>query len=142
MTGFEPKIIAFLCRWCAYEGADAAGRKRLEIPPNLGVVRVPCSGRVDPMVILRALHAGADGVMVLACHPGDCHYGEGNSRARHRFTLLQRMLAPFGVGEQRLVFGHVSATEAEGFARCASAMVERVRELGPRDPRREAHGQT
>ena len=127
----EPKIVGFLCNWCSYAGADKAGTSQMPYPPNLHVIRVMCSGRVDPQFILQAYRRGADGVLVLACHAGDCHYKEGNYRAAQRHRLLRQMLAQFGIDEQRCRFDYVSAAEGEKFVRVVTEMVEAVRALGP-----------
>jgi len=131
MTGFEPKIIGFLCNWCSYEGADAAGRARKAYPANLSVVRVMCSGRVDPQFILEAFKEGADGVMILGCHPGDCHYKEGNLQALKRYGVLKRVLGQFGIEEGRLRLDWISAGEGDKFVQVVSDMTERMRQLGP-----------
>jgi F420-non-reducing hydrogenase iron-sulfur subunit len=128
---FEPKIVGFLCNWCSYAGADKAGTAQLAYPPNVGVIRVMCSGRVDAGYILEAFRKGADGVVVLACHPGDCHYKEGTFRATQRHRLLLRLLAQFGIDPARCRFDYVSAAEGEKFARVMTDMVETVRQLGP-----------
>lgn len=120
------KIVAFLCNWCSYAGADKAGANQLPVPAELSVVRVMCSGRVEPTLILEALQQGADGVMVLACHPGDCHYKEGNLRAFCRAELLERMLPQLGVDTRRFCFDYVSAAEAEKFSRITGEFAERV----------------
>jgi len=131
MTGFEPKIIGFLCNWCSYEGADSAGRARKAYPANLRVVRVMCSGRVDPQFILEAFKEGADGVMILGCHPGDCHYKEGNLQALKRYGLIKRVLRQFGIEEDRLRLDWISAGEGDKFVQVVSDMTERMRLLGP-----------
>ena len=131
MTGFEPKIIGFLCNWCSYEGADSAGRARKAYPANLRVVRVMCSGRVDPQFILEAFKEGADGVMILGCHPGDCHYKEGNLQALKRYGVLKSVLGQFGIEEDRLRLDWISAGEADKFVQVVSDMTERMRQLGP-----------
>ena len=131
MTDFEPTIIGFLCNWCSYEGADAAGRARKAYPANLRVVRVMCSGRVDPQFILEAFKEGADGVMILGCHPGDCHYKEGNLQALKRYGVLKRMLRQFGIAEDRLRLDWISAGEGDKFVQVVSDMTERMRQLGP-----------
>lgn len=128
---FEPKIIGFLCNWCSYAGADKAGGAQLNYPPNVHVIRVMCSGRVDPQFILSALVKGADGVIILACHPGDCHYKEGNCRALQRHTLLNLMLEQLGVEKERSRLDYVSAGEGDKFSRVIHEMVETVRALGP-----------
>ena len=131
MTRFEPRIIALLCNWCAYDGADAAGRARLDIPPQVREVRVMCSGQVAPGMILDAFEAGADGVMVLGCEPGDCHYKEGNRHALKRMLLLQAVLKPTRFNPQRLRLDWVSAGHGRHYARVVHEMVETIRELGP-----------
>jgi F420-non-reducing hydrogenase iron-sulfur subunit len=131
MRGFEPKILGFLCNWCSYEGADAAGRSRTAYPANLRVVRVMCSGRVDPQFILEAFKEGADGVMILGCHPGDCHYKEGNLQALKRYGLIKRVLRQFGIEEDRLRLDWISAGEGDKFVQVVSDMTERMRLLGP-----------
>lgn len=131
MIGFEPKIIGFLCNWCSYEGADAAGRARKAYPANLRVVRVMCSGRVDPQFILEAFKEGADGVMILGCHPGDCHYKEGNLQMLKRYAILKRVLSQFGIEEDRLKLDWISAGEGDKFVKVVCEMTERMRQLGP-----------
>ena len=131
MTRFEPKIIGFLCNWCAYEGADAAGRARKPYPANLRVVRVLCSGRTDPQFVMEAFKEGADGVIILGCHPGDCHYKEGNFQTLKRYTMLKRILPQFGIEGERFQLDWISASERDKFVEVVSNMVEKVRELGP-----------
>lgn len=128
---FEPRIVGFLCNWCSYAGADKAGASQTPYPANVSVIRVMCSGRVDPQFVLEAFHKGADGVMILACHPGDCHYKEGNYRAVQRHRMLLEVLRQFGVEEGRCCFDYVSAGEGEKFVRVITEMVERVKALGP-----------
>lgn len=128
---FEPKIVGFLCNWCSYAGADKAGASQIEYPPNVRIVRVMCSGRVDPQMVLAAFGKGADGVLILACHPGDCHYKEGNYRATQRHRLLVNLLGQFGIEEARCRFDYVSAGEGEKFAAVVREMVEELRALGP-----------
>lgn len=128
---FEPRIVAFLCNWCSYAGADLAGISRIQYPPSIRVVRVPCSGRVDPFYILKALQQGADGVLVSGCHPGDCHYLTGNYVARRRFAVLHDLLGFFGIEPGRVSFSWVSAAEGERFAEVVREVTERVRALGP-----------
>lgn len=127
---FEPKIVGFLCNWCSYAGADKAGGTQEPYPPNVQVIRVMCSGRIDPQFILSALVKGADGVIILACHPGDCHYKEGNCRALQRHSMLNLMLAQLGVEKERCRLDYVSAGEGEKFNRVIREMVESVRKLG------------
>ncbi len=131
METFEPKIVGFLCNWCSYEGADSVGRAQKVYPPNLKIIRVMCSGRVDPQFIITAFKEGADGVLVLGCHPGDCHYKTGNFQALKRHTLLKNMLAQFGIEKERLKLEWISATEADKFVQVVSDMVETVKKLGP-----------
>ena len=128
---WEPKIVAFLCNWCSYAGADLAGVGRIQYPPNTRTIRVPCSGRVDPLFILRALQNGADGVLVSGCHPGDCHYLSGNYAARRRFSVFSRLLEYVGIEKGRVHFSWVSAAEAGRFAAVISEVTEEVRKLGP-----------
>ena len=128
---WEPKIIAFLCNWCSYAGADLAGISRIQYPPNVRVVRVPCSGRVNPLYIIKSLQHGADGVLVSGCHPGDCHYISGNYYARRRFALLKNLLEFVGVEPGRVNFSWVSAAEGEKFSQVVKDVVETVKALGP-----------
>lgn len=138
---WEPKIVAFLCHWCSYAGADLAGVSRIQYPPNIRVVRVPCSGSVDPLYILKALREGADGVLVSGCHPGDCHYLSGNYFARRKFLVLHELLRLLGL-EGRVHFSWVSASEGERFARVVASVVAAVRDLGPNPlvKEQESHG--
>ena len=131
MDGFDPKIIVFSCNWCSYAGADLAGTSRVQYAPNVRMIRVMCSGRVEPRFVLEALHAGADGVLVLGCHPGECHYLEGNYRAAARMALLRNVLAQFGVEEERVRLDWVSASEGIRFAGIVNRMTEEVRAIGP-----------
>ena len=128
---WQPKIIAFLCNWCSYAGADLAGVSRYQYPPSIRIVRVPCSGRVSPNMILDALRSGADGVLVSGCHPGDCHYISGNFYARRRFALFKRFLEFIGIESDRVNFTWISASEGEQFAQVAREVTERVKRLGP-----------
>ena len=128
---FEPKILGFLCNWCSYAGADMAGVSRFQYPPTLRVIRVMCSGRVDPVFVLRAFSRGVDGVMVLGCHPGDCHYITGNYYARNRVKVLKQLLELAGVNPDRLVLDWVSAGEGERFATLVRDFTERIKALGP-----------
>ena len=128
---FEPKIIGFLCNWCSYAGADKAGGMQASYPPNVKVIRVMCSGRVDPQFVLSAFEKGADGVIILACHPGDCHYKEGNCRALQRHGMLNLMLEQLGIEKERCRLDYVSAGEGEKFSRVIGETVETVRRLGP-----------
>ena len=130
-NGFEPKIVGFLCNWCSYAGADKAGTAQNPYPPNVNVVKVMCSGRVDPEFVMKAFEKGADGVIILACHPGDCHYKEGNYRAVQRYRMLIRLLGQFGIEKERCRFDYVSAGEADKFVTVIKDTVETVRGLGP-----------
>lgn len=128
---WRPRIIAFLCNWCGYAGADLAGVSRLQYPPDIRIIRVPCAGRVSPLLVLKALREGADGVLVAGCHPGDCHYTSGNYAARRRFALLDRLLVHVGLEPGRVTFAWVSASEGGRFAALVTDVTERVRRLGP-----------
>ena len=128
---WEPKIVAFLCNWCSYAGADLAGVSRLQYPTNVRIIRVPCSGRIDPLYILRALQEGMDGVLVSGCHPGDCHYISGNLVARRKFALLKSYLDYLGIEPGRVQFSWVSASEGIRFAALIEKVVEDVQALGP-----------
>ena len=129
---FEPKIIGFLCNWCAYAGADLAGVSRIQYPPNIRIVRVMCSGRVDPSFILEALKDGADGVLVAGCHlPSDCHYISGNFKALRRIKLLKRVLEQFGIEPERVRLEWISASEGDKFAAVVKDMVEEIKKIGP-----------
>ncbi|MCW3993238.1 MAG: hydrogenase iron-sulfur subunit [Candidatus Bathyarchaeota archaeon] len=129
---FEPKIIGFLCNWCAYAGADLAGVSRIQYPPNIRIVRVMCSGRVDPSFILEALKDGADGVLVAGCHlPSDCHYISGNFKALRRIKLLKKVLEQFGIEPERVRLEWGSASEGDKFATVVKDMVEQIKKLGP-----------
>ncbi len=128
---WEPKIVAFLCNWCSYAGADLAGTSRIQYPASIRVIRVPCSGRIDPLFILASLQKGADGVLVSGCHPGECHYLTGNYSARRKFALLKNLLEHMGLDEGRVQFSWVSASEGLRFAKVVEEVTARVRELGP-----------
>ena len=130
-SNFEPKIVGFLCKWCAYTGADLAGTSRIKYPPNVTPIRVMCSGRVDPVLVMKALSSGADGVLIAGCHPGDCHYTSGNVKTIRRFKLLQKMLDQFGVERDRVRLEWVSASEGERYARVVENMTDTLRTLGP-----------
>ncbi len=128
---WEPNIITFLCNWCSYAGADLAGISRLQYPPNTRTIRVPCSGRVNPLFILRTLQNGADGILVSGCHPGDCHYLSGNYTARRKFAVLDRLLEYVGIEKGRVQFSWVSAAEAGRFAEVITEITEDIKKLGP-----------
>jgi len=127
---WEPKIIAFLCNWCSYAGADLAGVSRIQYPPNIRIVRVPCSGRVNPYFIIKSLTDGWDGVLISGCHPGDCHYISGNLVARRRFAILNELLEFFGL-KDRVQFMWASAAEGERFATLVKKATKIIKELGP-----------
>jgi len=131
IDNFEPRIVGFLCNWCSYAGADQAGNQHKEVPPNLKIVRVMCSGRVDPQHVVKAFQSGADGVMVLGCHTGDCHYKGGNYKALRRMKLLEKLLHELGIEKDRFKLDWVSASEGDKFSRVTIEMVEKVKKLGP-----------
>ena len=131
MDGFEPKIIGFCCNWCAYAGADLAGISRIQYPPNLRMIKVMCSGTIDPTYILEAFQKGADGVFIGGCHPGDCHYQAGNYKTMRKMVLVKRLLSQLGISPQRLKLEWVSAAEGQRFAQVVTDFVAEVRELGP-----------
>jgi F420-non-reducing hydrogenase iron-sulfur subunit len=128
---FEPRIIGFLCNWCSYSGADLAGVSRLKSPPNIRIIRMMCSGRVDPTFVMKAFELGADGVLIGGCHPGDCHYTEGNYKTMRRVALLKPVLRAFGIDERRLRLEWISASEGEKYARVTKEFTEEIRSLGP-----------
>ncbi len=128
---FEPKIVAFFCNWCTYLAADLAGTSRMKHAPNARVIRVMCSGRVDPQFVMEAFAKGADGVLIGGCHPGDCHYQEGNYKALRRYTLLKRMLGEMGIEDDRFRLEWISASEADRLKWVMDDMVEKLRALGP-----------
>jgi F420-non-reducing hydrogenase iron-sulfur subunit len=125
MTEFEPKIIGFLCNWCSYAGADLAGVSRIQYPPNMRVVRVMCSGRIDPIIPLEVFSKGADGVLILGCHPGDCHYSEGNLYEERKIKMVKKLLALTGLEPERLKLEWVSASEGQRFARLVSEFTDK-----------------
>ena len=128
---FEPRIVAFCCRWCSYAGADMAGTSRMQYPPNARIIRVNCSGRVDPVFILRALKLGADGVLIAGCHPGDCHYMTGNYQTARRVALLKKYLEQMNIEPERLRLEWVSASEGARFAQVMEDFVNQLKSLGP-----------
>jgi F420-non-reducing hydrogenase iron-sulfur subunit len=140
MGEFEPKIVGFLCNWCSYAGADLAGTSRAKYPPNMKVVRVMCSGRVDERLILKAFTAGADGVLVCGCHPGDCHYQKGNLNARRKFTGLSPFLDTVGIGRDRLRLEWISASEGPKVATTVKSFTETIKQLGPSPFKRRQNG--
>ena len=130
---FEPLIIGFTCNWCSYRAADMAGTARVKYPPNVRLIRLMCSGRLDPTFVLKALSGGADGVLITGCHPGECHYLEQNYKALRRVKLLKRTLEPFGINPDRVKLVWASAAEGVRLAHEIGTFVEEVRELGPLD---------
>ena len=128
---FEPKIVAFLCNWCSYTGADLAGTSRMKHSPNLRIIRVMCSGRICPTFVFKALQEGADGVLVCGCHPGDCHYHEGNYKCLRRFKLIEKYITQMGVEPGRLRLEWISASEGKLFAELANEMTQTIKNLGP-----------
>jgi len=130
-TPWEPRIVAFFCNWCTYTAADLAGVSRLKYAPNVRVIRLMCSGRVDPQFILEALARGADGVLIGGCHPGDCHYAEGNYKPLRRMRMLRRMLAALGIEPERVRLEWIAASEGDKLRQVVNDMVARIRALGP-----------
>jgi F420-non-reducing hydrogenase iron-sulfur subunit len=131
MSEFEPKIVGFLCNWCSYTGADLAGTSRIQYPPNIRIIRVMCSGAVDSVYVTRALLEGADAVLIGGCHPGDCHYVDGNFKARRRVVLLKSILGTLGLEEDRIWVRWVSASEGQKFADTVKEISDAVKEMGP-----------
>ena len=130
---WEPKIIGFLCNWCSYTGADLAGTSRLQYPPNIRIIKVMCSGRVNPQFVLKAFQEGADGVLVSGCHPGDCHYIEGNYHARRKLTMTTDLMQFMGVDPNRFQVSWVSASEGKKFADVVTKFTAEIKELGPQN---------
>jgi len=128
---FEPRIIAFLCNWCTYAGADLAGTSRLQYPPNVRIIRLMCSGALDPVYVIKALLEGADGVFIGGCHPGDCHYQNGNYKARRRVAILNKILEQTGFDPERVWLRWISASEGRLFADTMTELVETIRAKGP-----------
>ncbi len=127
----EPKIIAFFCNWCTYTAADLAGVSRMSYAPNVRIIRVMCSGRVDPELVIKAFDLGADGVLIGGCHPGDCHYQNGNHKTLRRYILLKRLLSQMGIEPERLRLEWISASEGEKVRRVCNEFTEQIRGLGP-----------
>lgn len=142
MDGFEPKIIGFCCNWCAYAGADLAGIGRIQYPPNLRMIRVMCSGTIEPVYILEAFQKGADGVFIGGCHPGDCHYQAGNYKTMRKVILMKRLLSQLGISPKRLRLEWVSAAEGQRFAQVVTDFIAEIKELGPNSLNQEVaqHG--
>jgi len=143
---WEPQVLGFLCRWCSYAGADLAGTSRKKYPANMRIMKIPCSGRIDPLFIMKALRMGFDGVLVSGCHPGDCHYQTGNYRARRRMVLTKKFLEYVGVEPQRVQASWVSASEANKFAQVSEDVTKEVKKVGPNrlfsDNEQEAAGKS
>ena len=140
---WKPKLVGFLCKWCSYAGADLAGTSRTKYPANIRIIKVPCSGRVDPLFILKGLRLGIDGVLVSGCHPGDCHYQTGNYRARRRIVLTKKFLEYMGIEPQRVQASWVSASEGGKFAEVVAEVTKGLKEVGLNrlfDEQREANG--
>ena len=133
MDNFEPQIVAFLCNWCSYAGADLAGTSRMEYPANVKAVKVMCSGRVNPMLIVNAFQRGADAVLISGCHPGDCHYTHGNYFARRRFQIMRRVLEFIGIHPARIRMSWVSAAEGKKFTEVINEVVADLKSIGPAD---------
>jgi len=136
-TEFEPTIIAFCCNWCAYAGADLAGTSRFEYPTNVRIIRVMCTGRIDPTIILSAFRSGADGVLIAGCHPGDCHYVKGNYAMERRFNFLKDILKHLGIEPERLILEWVSAAEGGKFAALIRNVTKQIKDLGPNPLKRQ-----
>ena len=133
-AAYQPRIVAFVCNWCTYAGADLAGTSRMLYPPNVRIVKLPCTGRIDPLFILKAFEGGADAVLVSGCHPGDCHYTSGNYHARRRWAIFRRLLDLTGIDERRLFFSWVSAAEGTKFAELIRDVTAKVAASGAFDP--------
>lgn len=131
MAEFEPNIIAFVCNWCTYAAADLAGTSRIQYPPNVKIIRLMCSGSVDPIFVIKALLEGADGVLIGGCHPGDCHYGSGNYKARRRMMILKTILDNAGFEAERIRVRWISASEGKRFAVIISEMTAELKKMGP-----------
>lgn len=136
-NGFESRIVAYLCNWCTYTGADLAGTSRLQYPPNIRIIRTMCSGAVDPVYVLKPLLDGVDGIIIGGCHPGDCHYQTGNYKTRRRFVALQEILKASGFEDERIWLRWISASEGQKFADTINEFVTSLKELGP-NPMRQA----
>ena len=128
---YKPTIVAFLCNWCSYTGADLAGTSRLHYAPNIRIIRVMCSGRIEPAFVLKAFQQGADGVLICGCHPGDCHYHEGNYKCLRRFKLLQKFIIQMGIEKERLQLEWISASEGKQFAELVNTMTKTMLTIGP-----------
>jgi F420-non-reducing hydrogenase iron-sulfur subunit len=138
--GFEPRVMAFVCNWCTYTGADLAGTSRIQMASNVRIIRLPCTGRIDPLFIMKAFERGADGVIVSGCHPADCHYTAGNYHARRRFAVSRELFGFMGIDPRRITFSWVSASEGGKWAEVVNDTTSRVRDLGPFSAYRELAG--
>ncbi len=128
---WEPKIIAFVCNWCTYAGADLAGTSRFKYASNVRIIKTPCSGRIDPMFLVHTLEKGADGVMISGCHPNDCHYNEGNFNARRKYIVMRALLTQLGIDMERITISWCSASEGIKFAKLVNEVTEKIKKLGP-----------
>ncbi len=142
MEDFEPKIVAFVCNWCTYAGADLTGTSRIKYSPNVKIVRFPCTGRIDFMLLLKAFANGADGIIVSGCHPNDCHYTSGNFHARRRWTVFRSLLDFSGIDVDRISFTWVSAAEGGKWADVVNSTAEKIKKLGPYQEYREIMNET
>jgi len=133
MADFEPKIVAFVCNWCTYAGADLTGTSRIKYAHNVRIIRFPCTGRIDYMLLLKAFDEGADGIMISGCHPNDCHYTSGNFHARRRWIMFRSLCDFMGIDTRRIIFSWVSAAEGARWAELVNSTVASIRELGPYD---------
>jgi len=131
MSEFEPKVVAFVCNWCTYAGADLTGTSRIKYAPNVKIIRFPCTGRIDFMLLMKAFEKGADGIMVSGCHPNDCHYSSGNFHARRRWMVFRSLVDFMGVDTERVVFSWVSAAEGAKWAEVVNSAVAKFKNLGP-----------
>jgi len=131
MSEFKPKIVTFTCNWCSYAGADLAGVSRIQYPPNIRIIRLMCSGRLEPEIVVKSLLYGADGVLVLGCHIGDCHYIAGNHRTKKRIAILRKILSYLGIDPRRVRLDWVSAAEGDRFAQIVTEFTKEIRKLGP-----------
>ncbi len=141
MTEFEPKIVAFVCNWCTYAGADLTGTSRIKYSPNVKIIRFPCTGRIDFMLLLKAFSNGADGVIVSGCHPNDCHYTSGNFHARRRWTIFRTLMEFMGIQTDRITFTWVSAAEGAKWAEVVNSTAERIRQMGPYENYKQIAGE-
>jgi coenzyme F420-reducing hydrogenase delta subunit len=142
MPDIEPKIVAFVCNWCTYAGADLTGTSRIKYATNVKIIRLPCSGRIDFMLLLKAFSNGADGIIVSGCHPNDCHYTSGNFHARRRWMVFRGLLDFVGIDVNRIAFTWVSAAEGAKWANVVNDTVEKIRELGPHTQYKELANET